>query len=167
MLPFAESHSSLWKYFFLVRIHCRVYIINSLLAAICLCRRLSYLLDCKPRLIKLFSSFHAAYNQERITFLFFYFIERHRWRCLSLATFCRRYSFAFYFLQHHVHIRHRRDYDNRRQLWWCKHHWYGKRTSMRTSRMYLRGLDTGPSPKCLSRRGQNEQRGTFLNTILQ
>ena len=31
---------------------------------------------------------------------------------LSLATFCRpNSSFAFDFLQHHVHIRHRRDYD--------------------------------------------------------
>jgi len=31
---------------------------------------------------------------------------------LSLLTFCGiNSSFAFDFLQHHVHIRHRRDYD--------------------------------------------------------
>jgi len=33
MLFLAESLSSFWKYFFLVKIHCSVYIINSLLAA--------------------------------------------------------------------------------------------------------------------------------------
>ena len=33
---------------------------------------------------------------------------------LSLATFCRpNYSFAFDCLQHHVHIRHRRNYDKK------------------------------------------------------
>jgi len=33
---------------------------------------------------------------------------------LSLATFSRpNYSFAFDFLQHHVHIRHRRDFDKK------------------------------------------------------
>jgi len=36
----------------------------------------------------------------------------YRCRCLSLATFCRPNSnFAFYSLQHHMHIRHKRDYD--------------------------------------------------------
>jgi len=30
---------------------------------------------------------------------------------LSLAAFCRPNSFAFDFLQHHVHIRYRRGYD--------------------------------------------------------
>ena len=39
---------------------------------------------------------------------------------LSLAAFCRpNYSFAFDFLQHNVHILHRRDYDKKRQLQWC------------------------------------------------
>ena len=53
--------TSLWKYFFLVRIHCSVYITNSLLAANCMFSWASYLLHCKPRLIKLFHLFHAAY----------------------------------------------------------------------------------------------------------
>jgi len=36
---------------------------------------------------------------------------------LSLATFCRPHpSFAFDFLQHHVHIRHRRDYDKQKAV---------------------------------------------------
>jgi len=36
---------------------------------------------------------------------------------LSLATFCRpNSSFAFDFLQHHAHIRHRRDYDKQKEV---------------------------------------------------
>ena len=36
---------------------------------------------------------------------------------LSLGTFCRpNSSFAFDFLQHHVHIRHRRDYDKQKAV---------------------------------------------------
>jgi len=36
---------------------------------------------------------------------------------LSLATFCRpNSSFAFKFLQHHVQIRHRRDYDEQKAV---------------------------------------------------
>jgi len=36
---------------------------------------------------------------------------------LSLATFCRPNSlFAFYSLQHHVHIRHSRDYDEQKAV---------------------------------------------------
>jgi len=37
MLFLAESLSSLWKYYFLVRIHCTVYTIHSLLSANCMC----------------------------------------------------------------------------------------------------------------------------------
>ena len=32
----------------------------------------------------------------------------------SLATFCRNSSVAFDFLEYHVHIRHRRDYDKQK-----------------------------------------------------
>jgi len=36
---------------------------------------------------------------------------------VSLATFCRpNYSFAFDFFQHHVHIRHRWDYDQQKAV---------------------------------------------------
>ena len=36
---------------------------------------------------------------------------------LPLATFCRpNSSFAFDFLQHHVYIRHRRDYDKQKAV---------------------------------------------------
>jgi len=54
--------------------------INSLLAANCQCSWAPNLFDCKPRLIKFISSFHAACNQGWLTFFIFYFIERYRWR---------------------------------------------------------------------------------------
>jgi len=57
MLFLAESLSSLRKYFFLVGIHCSVYIINSLLAANSMCSWEPHLLDCKPWLIKVFHHF--------------------------------------------------------------------------------------------------------------
>jgi len=42
---------------------------------------------------------------------------------VSLATFCRpNSSFAFDFFQHHVHIRHRRDYDQHKPVAVVKHH---------------------------------------------
>jgi len=40
--------------------------------------QLPYLFNCKPRLIKLFSSFRAAYNRGGLHFLFLCFIERYR-----------------------------------------------------------------------------------------
>jgi len=51
-------------------------------------------------------------------FLFFYFIERHMMTfSLSLATFCRtNSSFAFDFLQQHVHIRHKEDCDEQKAV---------------------------------------------------
>ena len=70
MLFFAGSLSSLWKYFFLVRIHCSVYVINSLLAATCLCSRVSYLLDCKPRLMKFFHDFMQLTTKGGLHFYF-------------------------------------------------------------------------------------------------
>jgi len=60
MLFLAESLSCLCKYFFLVRIRCSVYIINSPLAGNCMCTWAPYLFDYRPRLTKFFSSFHAA-----------------------------------------------------------------------------------------------------------
>jgi len=69
-----------------------------------------YLFDCKPRIIKF--SFHHCM---RLTF--FSLSLECRWRCLSLATFCRPNSlFAFCALQNHVHIR-QRIMMNRRQWW--------------------------------------------------
>jgi len=36
---------------------------------------------------------------------------------LSFATFFRpHYLFAFYYLQHHMHIRHRSDYDEQKAV---------------------------------------------------
>ena len=52
MLFLSESLFSLWKYFFLLRINCSVYIINSLLVANCMCSWAPYLFDCRSRLIK-------------------------------------------------------------------------------------------------------------------
>ena len=45
---------------------------------------------------------------------------------LSLATFCRpNSSFAFDFLQRHVHIRHRRDYGKKKVVVVMKRHYQG------------------------------------------
>ena len=44
----------------------------------------------------------------------------------SLATFCRpNSSFPFDILQHNVHIRHRRDYDEHKAVVVVKHHYQG------------------------------------------
>jgi len=50
--------------------------------------------------------------QWRAAYIFFvYFIERHRWRSSFLEYVFSTNSFlAFYSLQQHVHIRHRRKY---------------------------------------------------------
>jgi len=102
----------------LVRIRCSVYIINSLLAANCMCSWAPYLIDCKPRLIKFYSSFHEAYKQGRLKFCIF-LLYRKAQMTLShcLAAFCRpNSSFAFDFLQHHVNILHKRDYDKQKAV---------------------------------------------------
>jgi len=57
MLFLTESLSSMWKYFFFVRIHCSVYVIYSLLAANCMCSWEPYSFDCKRRLLKFFHHF--------------------------------------------------------------------------------------------------------------
>jgi len=80
ILFLAESLSSLWKYFFLVKIHCNVYIINSLLAANCMCNWVSYLFDSKPRLIKFLQHFMRLTIKGGLHFLFLFFIKRYRWR---------------------------------------------------------------------------------------
>ena len=64
---------------FLVRVHCSVYIINSLLATCCMCRWVSGLFNCKPRLIKFFH-FMRSKITGGLHFLFLYFIEGCRWR---------------------------------------------------------------------------------------
>jgi len=44
----------------------------------------------------------------------------------SLAAFCRPNSlFTFYSLQHHVHIRHGRDYDEQKAVVVVKHNHQG------------------------------------------
>ena len=78
MLFLAESFSILWKYFYFVGIHCSVYIINSLLAASCMCSWALYLFDCKPRLINFF--FIILCGLKSRPAYIFYFIERYRWR---------------------------------------------------------------------------------------
>ena len=75
----AVSLSSLWKYFFLAR-YTSAYIISSLLAANCMCSWAPCLLDCKPRPIKSFHGFMRLAMNGGLHCLFFYFIERHRWR---------------------------------------------------------------------------------------
>jgi len=48
-----------------------------------------YLFECKPRLIKLLSSFYAAYNNQGwLTFLSISYARLYMTLSLSLATFC-------------------------------------------------------------------------------
>jgi len=75
----AESLSSLWKYFFLVGIHCSVYIINSLLAANCMFSWAQHLFDCKPRFIQFFFHFMRLTIKGDLHLLLFCFIEKHKW----------------------------------------------------------------------------------------
>jgi len=124
MLILAESFSSLWKHFFLVRIHSSVYIINSLLAANHMCSCVPYLFDWKPRLIKVFHRFMPLAIKGGLHYLFFCFIGRYRWRSVFPWL-----SFADQILLSHsiffsitctsvtggIVI-------NRRQLWWCKYY---------------------------------------------
>jgi len=70
-----------------------------------------YLLDCKPRLIKFFFIILCG--------LHFFFISSTGLDdlSLSLATFFQPNSlFTFYYLQHHMLIRHRRDYDEQKAV---------------------------------------------------
>jgi len=64
----------------ILRIHCGVYIINTFLAAYCMCRWVSGLFNCKSRLIKFFHHFMWLKITGGLHFLFLYIIERHRWR---------------------------------------------------------------------------------------
>jgi len=49
---------------------------------------------------------------------FLYLIEMYRWRSVFpwLRFFWPNSLFALYYLQHHVHIRHRRDYDEQKAV---------------------------------------------------
>jgi len=68
---FLPSHSLACGNFSLVKIHCNVYIINSLLAANSMCSWVSYLFDCKPRLIKFF-----LHQFMRLTFFYFFTLSK-------------------------------------------------------------------------------------------
>ena len=119
MLLLAESPSSLRKYFFLVKIHCSVYTINSLLAANCMFSCAPYLSDCKPRLIKFFHHLMQLTIRGAFHFLFFYFIERYRWRSdfpwLRLAGQVRL-SHSISFSITCTSVTGRRDYDKQKAV---------------------------------------------------
>jgi len=53
---------------------------NFLLAANCMCGWAPYLFNCKSRLTKLFHHFMRLTIKGGLQLLFFYFIERYRWR---------------------------------------------------------------------------------------
>ena len=124
MLFLAESLSSLWKYFFLVRIHCSVYyIIKCLLVACCMCSWVSYLFGCKPQLIKFFHHFMRLTIKGGLYFLFLYFIERYRRRSVFpwlrfvdqiLLSHSIFFSTTFTSVSGEIMI-------NRRQLQWYSH----------------------------------------------
>jgi len=62
---------------------------------------------------------------------------------LSLFTFCRPNSlFPFYSLQHHVLIRHRRNYGEQKAVVVVKHHYQGCQLNAKraSTRKCLRGL---------------------------
>jgi len=62
---------SLCKYFLWGRLHCSVYIINSLLAANSMCSWVPYSFDCKPRLTKFFHHFMRLTIKGGLLFYFF------------------------------------------------------------------------------------------------
>jgi len=67
-----------------------------------------HLFDCKPWLIKFFfQSFHAACNQGRLIFFYLFTLSK----AIDDAQ-----SFAFHSLQHHVHICHRKEYDEQKAV---------------------------------------------------
>ena len=136
MLFLAESLSSLWKYFFFVRIHCSVHIINSLLAANCMYSWAPYLFDnCKPPLNGL--QWRAAY-----IFYFFYFIEKYRRR--SVFPYLRFVEQTL--LSHSIFFSITCTSDtggimmNRRQLWWCKYQVSNEFGRPGGAKIFLRGV---------------------------
>jgi len=143
MLFLAESLSSLWEYFFFVR-YTVVFLSYTLFSQLTACAA-EYLFDCKPQIIKYVII--SSCLQSRPAYILNSLLYRKVYMALSLslATFCRPNSLAFDFLHHHVHIRHRRDYDKQKTVVVVSTFILGlpvngKRTSMRTSRMHLRGL---------------------------
>jgi len=80
---FLPSHPLACGNNFSCEIHCSVYITNFLLPANSMCSWAPYLFECKPRLTKIFRHFMRLTTKGGLHFLFFYFIERYRWRSVS------------------------------------------------------------------------------------
>ena len=116
ILFLAESLSSLWKYFFFVRIHGSVYIINSLLAANSMCSWEPYLFDCQLRLIKVFHFMRLTIRAAYIFYIFALSKGIDHAQCFLGYVLSTNSSFAFNFLQHHLHIRHKRNYDKQKAV---------------------------------------------------
>ena len=115
MLFLAESLSSLWEHFFSVR-YTVVFLSYTLFSQLT-ARAAEHLFDCKPQIVKYFII--SSRLQSRPAYILISLLHRKVYMTLSLslATFCRPNSFlAFDFLQHHVHIRHRRDYDKQKAV---------------------------------------------------
>ena len=99
-----------------------------------------YLLDCKRQFIVFFHHFVRLMIKGVFHFLFLYLVKRYyRWR--SVFSWLRSF-FAFYPLQHHAHIRHRRVHGKQKATVVVKHHCQGcllnaKRAS---AQKYLSGL---------------------------
>jgi len=83
-----------------------------------------------------------------VSYILYFFPYRKVWTqtwmtlSLSLATLCRPNSlFTFYSLQHHVHIRHMMDYEQKAVVL-VKHHYQGCQVNAKraSTRKYLRGL---------------------------
>ena len=127
ILFLAEPLSSLWKYFFLARIHCSVYIKNSLLAAKCMCNWVSYLFRCKSRLIKSFFII-ACGLQTRAAYIFCFFTSSKR---IDDAQLFIGYILSTKLSSHSIFfsitctLRHKRDYDEQKAVVVVKHHCQG------------------------------------------
>jgi len=114
MLFLAESLSSLWEYFFLVR-YTVVFLSYTLFSQLTACAA-EYLFDCKQPIIKYFIISSCLQSRAAYILISLLYRKVYMTLSLSLATFCRPNSLAFHFLQHHVHIRHRRDYDKQKAV---------------------------------------------------
>ena len=85
-----------------------------------------YIFDCNWRIIKLFSSFLAAFNQGRLTFLYFFTLSKGMDDAQPFLGKVLSTKLSFRILLSSASRAHPSQVGlwwNSRQLWWCKHHY--------------------------------------------